>query len=396
MSTSTTRLFVRPIKVGNLTVKRPLVFYVGLNKVGTAATARLIREHGGAVVAHPGAEGSNVVPLIDPQSKTRKNCRTAYSIAYVAACVKEKKLLDLEEFRLKPSKTPGPKTFQNRLKKRRVRDESVAKHAPQEDEVRRQDGVPKACAQGGTKSLGRQGSNPVLHPRTEKRPTQVAHSPMKGQEKLVHSKEASRSRGNVASANAKWTSAEDKSILELCEDAEMLYRGKKEDPAQTKTLAWWVKVGSADPDLLPRGRAPKECLDRVLELQKSREIYRKRRVSAPNASRMATPAAQQSDSDEDFESNDANDEAEAPIKKQNIPDAHSSTTSPALKPARGESFKNRRERARQKIFRIVRGLSVRGNVSERSAFHALQAENGNWKKALKSILRNNRRENGSQ
>lgn len=375
------------------------MFYIGLNKVGTAATARLVREHGGAVVAHPGAEGSNVIPLIDPQSKTRENCRTAYSVAYVAACVKQKKLLDLEEFRLKPTKTPGRKTFQNRFKKRRIGEDnndrlSVAKHAPQGKEVHGQDNVPKASAQGRTKSLDRHGSKSVLARPTEKRPVQVADSPMRGQEKEVHSNDASRTRGNVASDNLKWTSSEDKLVLELCEDAEMLYQGKKEDPALAKTLACWDTMGSND--LLPPGRAPKECLERVLELQNSRGIRGKRRASAPNASRTAAPAPRQPDLHRDFESNDANDEAEAPIKRRNIPDAHSSTTSPALKPAHGASFKSRRERTKQKVVRIVRGLSMRGNVSEKSAFHALRAEEGNWKKALKLILRNKRRDNGSQ
>lgn len=105
--TTSQNIFSHVIKVDNHELRRPDVFYVGLNKKGRIYITRLIKEHGGIVLSEP--VGHNVISLVDDRSKPSAAAPSVYSIQYVVDCVNSGKRLDLESYRINAPRTPGPK-----------------------------------------------------------------------------------------------------------------------------------------------------------------------------------------------------------------------------------------------------------------------------------------------
>eukprot|EP00178_Gracilaria_changii_P023132 TRINITY_DN695_c0_g1_i1.p1 TRINITY_DN695_c0_g1~~TRINITY_DN695_c0_g1_i1.p1 ORF type:complete len:607 (-),score=76.94 TRINITY_DN695_c0_g1_i1:2959-4779(-) len=86
------------IKAG--TIRRPLYFYVGLNKLGRIPVERLIKQHGGQIVSHPQAAHTHIIYLIDPLSKPDADGPPVYSVHFVQQCIDVGHLLDLDRYRI--------------------------------------------------------------------------------------------------------------------------------------------------------------------------------------------------------------------------------------------------------------------------------------------------------
>lgn len=262
-----------------MTVPRPLIFYVSLNKAGKYATTKLITTHGGTVVTHSGEEGSAIIPLVDPLAKAREDGRTAYSVEYVAACIKQNRLLNLEDFRLKPVSRPGPKTFPS---KRRGSSSTTT------DPV----DVPK------THNIV-EGNSPLTRAKSKRRTGLQTHPPVQsyGQtgEKTIRTDGGSRltviangqktkqsglskeqqqdgdaERGSQGKDSQRddwvWTEEEDKNILDLYEDAVAEFEKKGDDVSQARSLTCWDALKSSG--LLPATQSAEDCLQRLLSLKR--------------------------------------------------------------------------------------------------------------------------------
>lgn len=295
MSSPSSTLFVRELKTGTLTVKRPLTFYVSLNKAGKYATTKLITAHGGDVVTHSGEEGSAIIPLVDPLAKARQDGRTAYSVDYVKACIQRNKLLDVEEFRLIPVKNSGPKTFYNRRRSSsRIPGDAVERieksdtlHAgvistngaapnraagisvPLRNKVSEKPGEEVLLGEDGGQlcRTPRQDAADLPHVQTELR-----HNGILGPDNFKKSSRIKRSQ--------RWTAEEDKTLLGLYQDAVADLRKNGGDVSSAASLECWELLKTTG--FLPATQSAQDCLSRLLSLKKLHGSRKNRRNADPD------------------------------------------------------------------------------------------------------------------
>ncbi|KAI0564061.1 hypothetical protein FGB62_30g048 [Gracilaria domingensis] len=95
------QLFTREVQFGDRVIRRPLYFYVGLNKLGRILVERLIKQHGGQTVSHPKASDNQIIYLIDPLSKPEADGPLVHSVHFVHECVQAGHLLDVDGYRIR-------------------------------------------------------------------------------------------------------------------------------------------------------------------------------------------------------------------------------------------------------------------------------------------------------
>eukprot|EP00177_Eucheuma_denticulatum_P003766 GFKZ01006812.1.p1 GENE.GFKZ01006812.1~~GFKZ01006812.1.p1 ORF type:complete len:742 (-),score=118.56 GFKZ01006812.1:1383-3608(-) len=189
LSSPSPPIFTRPVAIDGHTLRRPDVFYIGLNKRGQASVAHQIVENGGKVSQTPGQAGSHIICLVDANARPARDSREVYSVDYIVDCVKQRARLDLTKYRLFPPRTPGPSRLSNSKKRLRK-------------------------------------------PRSPKKKTFDA-----------------RKDGPTPDA---WTEQEDRVLAELCHNADRVAREKNGEPELRWSLPFWKSIVEANPILSKR------------------------------------------------------------------------------------------------------------------------------------------------
>lgn len=364
---------------------RPDVFYVGLNKEGRVATTRLILNHGGKVASHPGPPGTNIIAIVDPHSKAVPDGPPIYSVNFVSDCVKKGRRLDKELFRIKPQRRPGPNKSSFAIKRQlaavyqsgRLRRDGSHPESP----LGKKAGPNVVC--GGVRNSQDVNAEIGGQEDNDPRSSNADHDAIADG---MHSAAAAQEVKEANAVDDMWTAAEDRFLVEVFEDGVLACEKKRHPKEFCRTLRFWSKLESKG--ILPKRRSTEECYRRAEQLLKSNEVE-------SIAGGPAQGGRDQIKNAEDANGDESNTPLSSPqkrgrsaaVNKRKESSFGSSTVSAPLSIAKRGRFKRQpKNKTQLKIFRIVKSLAKRSNVSEKSAFRALRQERGNWKKALQ-ILR---------
>lgn len=383
MSAKPSEIFKRPVSVDGKVIMRPDVFYVGPNKEGHIATTRLILNHGGKVTSQPGPPGSNIIALVDPHSKAAPNGPPVYSVRFINDCVQKGHRLDKELFRIKPQRGPGPSKFGSAIKRqltavcqsaRLRRNGSGGKSLA---EKKASHNVVGGCAHDNHGANGKVGGQEDNDPRS----SNADHDAMADG---MHPAEVAQEVQEASMADDTWTAAEDRFLIEVFDDGVSACEKRGCPKDFCRTLQFWSRMESKN--LLPKRRNAKDCFRRTIQLLRSKNTGGKAEEQAQDVTGQVKDAdGTKGESSTPFSSLQKYGKGAA-VKKRKDSSFGSSTVSAPLSIAKGGPFKRQpKNKTQLKIFRIVKSLAKRSNVSEKNAFRALRQERGNWKKALQVL-----------
>ncbi|CAN8076003.1 unnamed protein product [Agarophyton chilense] len=401
--TDPSEIFSRPINLDTHQIRRPLYFYVGLNKFGRVPIERLIREHGGEVVSDIKKGQSRVMYLIDPLSKPSLNGPQVYSVHFVHDCIKAGKLLDIEHFRIPHRYERVSIAKETSLNTPRAKEcnRVNGKQSPQTRSRRTSLSHPAA----GTKTenayesrhrnrpLSARRAPPQLHPVSDddEQPQQnqvetisgraAKHRAVKLTEKQDKDSKVVVEETSPSLAPDNWTPDEDEKLIRICDALQNSLQKRKKDLNYMFILDTWkafMKSKSLPPD-----RTIEECRERAIHLRILKHETSEPSVHKEKKKRKSVRRWYDDISDDEIRPANLEQRA-AKTRRVSEPKALAKHKSEEKRTAHDEV---RIVQRKDVIRRMVRSLSYETQMTQRRVFQVLRANSGDRARTKEALVK---------